>query len=354
MDQPLVSVAMAVCNAERFLAEAIESILDQSLRDFEFIIVDYGSRDNSKPIILSYAAKDNRVKFREIRPCVLPAARNAGCFLARGRYIAIMDADDVSLPNRLSWEVEYMEKHPPVALLGGAVEWVDSSGRTFHVFRHPSDNRQLKSELVTHCVFWHPTIIMRREAFAAVGGYRPAFVCAHDYDLALRIAEKYECANLEQIVLKYRVHPTQLTFDKQREQTLCKLAARASAAARAKGRPDPLDTVQEIASSTLGALGIGELAQRNSIVADGHVWILNMIAAGDYAAALAAARLITESDVSHVESWPVSELYLLIARLYWRDKKFWKCIVATGQAVLVRPVLIGRPLKPVLQKLGLA
>jgi hypothetical protein len=352
MDQPLVSVAMAVCNAERFLAEAIESILDQSLRDFEFIIVDYGSRDNSKPIILSYAAKDNRVKFREIPPCVLPAARNAGCFLARGRYIAIMDADDVSLPDRFSWEVEYMERHPETALLGGAVEWVDSSGRSFHIIRHPTLSDELKSEMATHCTFWHPTVMMRREAFGAVGGYRPAFVCAHDYDLELRLAEKFECANLEQIVLRYRIHPSQLTFDKQRQQTLCVLAARASAAARSKGKPDPLDTVQEITPSVLAALGIEELAQRNSVVAGGHAWVRNMIAAGHSSAALAAARLIIESDLSHVEPWLVSELYLIIAKLYWREKKVWKSILAGGQAVLARPILIGRPLKSLLHGLA--
>ena len=354
MNQPLVSVVMAVCNAERFLAESIQSILNQSFRDFEFIVVDYGSTDNSKFIISSYVARDNRIKVHEVRPCVLPAARNAGCFLAQGRYIAIMDADDVSLPDRLSSEVDYMERHPQVALLGGAVEWMDSSGRPFHTHRHPTDNCEIKFELLTHSVFWHPTIIMRKEAFVLVGGYRPAFVCAHDYDLALRIAEKYECANLEEILLRYRVHPIQLTFHKHRQQTLCKLAARASAVARSKEQPDPLDTVREITPSTLATLGVEETAQRNSVVTDGRIWIRHMMTAGDYAAALAAARRIVESSLDHVEPYQVSELYLSVAELYWREKRIWKCVIAAGQAVLARPILIGRPLKPLLHRLGLA
>jgi glycosyltransferase involved in cell wall biosynthesis len=353
MTGPLVSVVMPVCNADRFLAQAIESVLGQNFVDFEFIVVDYGSTDNSKPIISSYAGGDSRIKFHEVPPCVLPAARNAGCFLARGRYIAVMDADDVSLPDRLSREVGYMESHPQVALLGGAVEWVDPSGRPFHVFRHPTESGKLKSEMATHCTFWHPTVIVRTEAFRAVGGYRPAFVCAHDYDLELRLAEKFDCANLEEIVLKYRVHPWQLTFDRQRLQTLCKLAAQASAAARSTGQPDPLDALQEITPSVLDALGIDELVQRSSVVTDGHIWIRNMITAGDYAAALAAARRILESNLDQVDPWQVSELHVLVARLYWRDKKFWRYILAAGRAVLVRPILIGRPLKPLLHKLGL-
>ena len=100
MNEPVVSVAMVVCNVERFLAEAIESILAQTYRDFEFVIVDFGSTDRSKEIIAGYAAKDSRVKLHEIPHCGLAEARNAGCFLAQGQYIAIMDADDVSLPER--------------------------------------------------------------------------------------------------------------------------------------------------------------------------------------------------------------------------------------------------------------
>src|SRR6516225_9438340 len=89
MNKPIVSVVMVVCNVERFLAEAIESILAQTFRDFEFIIIDYGSSDRSRSIISSLAAKDKRIKLHEIPHCILPEARNAGCFLAQGQYIAL-------------------------------------------------------------------------------------------------------------------------------------------------------------------------------------------------------------------------------------------------------------------------
>src|SRR5215471_1046885 len=98
MDKPLVSVVLVVCNVDRFLAESIESILAQTFREFEFIIVDFGSTDRSIVIISDYVAADNRIQFHTVPHCGLGEARNIGCSLAQGRYIALMDADDVSVP----------------------------------------------------------------------------------------------------------------------------------------------------------------------------------------------------------------------------------------------------------------
>src|SRR5579872_49842 len=128
MNEPLVSVVMVTRNADRFLAESIESILGQTFRDFEFIILDFGSTDKTKAIVSSYAAKDSRVRLHEIPSCGLAEARNAGCSLARGKYIAIMDADDVSVPERLALEVEFMENNPGVGVLGGVTECIDATG----------------------------------------------------------------------------------------------------------------------------------------------------------------------------------------------------------------------------------
>ena len=130
MKNPLVSVVMVVCNVERFLGEAIESILGQTYRDFEFVIVDFGSSDKSKEIISSYAARDSRMKLHEIPHCGLAEARNHACSLAQGQYIAIMDADDISVPERLAWEVEFLDAHPQVGVVGGAVDWVDATGKS--------------------------------------------------------------------------------------------------------------------------------------------------------------------------------------------------------------------------------
>ena len=111
-----VSVVLVVQNVDLYLAEAIESILAQTFTEFEFIILDFGSTDRSSEIATAYAARDCRIRLHHIRSCGLAEARNAGCALAKGKYIAIQDADDISLPDRLQRQVEFMEMHTDVGL----------------------------------------------------------------------------------------------------------------------------------------------------------------------------------------------------------------------------------------------
>src|SRR5580693_2039955 len=132
MKKPLISVVMAICDVEHYLGDSIESILGQTFQDFEFIIVDFGSTDKSKEIASRYGAKDSRIRLHEIAPCALAEARNTACRLAQGKYVAVMDSDDVAVPDRLRWEFEFMEKQPTVGLLGGATEWIDSAGRSLY------------------------------------------------------------------------------------------------------------------------------------------------------------------------------------------------------------------------------
>ncbi|SRR5258708_11913929 len=353
MNQPSVSVVMAVRNVERFLAEAIESVLGQTFRDFEFIIVDFGSTDRSTSIISSYAAKDIRIRYHEIPTCVLPTARNAGCYLAEGQYIAVMDADDISLPARLEWQVEFMEKHPEVGLLGAATEWIDARGRSSGVHAFPIEDSEIRSTLATRCPFWHPTVFMRRKAFVSVGGYRDAFIFAHDYDLELRISEQFQCSNLKNVVLKYRIHPSQVTYTKQKEQTLCKLAAQVSASSRRERKPDPLDGVPKIGPALLAELGVGEAVQQNAMAAHCRNWIRSMTAVGEYSVALEAATNLLQSERAFVERWQIAELQLSMAELYWKQYRFRKGIFATVQALLTRPAVIGKPLRPLLRRLRL-
>ena len=348
MTEPLVSVVMAVCNVERFLAEAIESILSQTFTDFEFIVVDFGSNDDSKSIVTQYAGRDDRIRFHEIPVCTLPIARNAACLMARGRYVAVMDADDISLPGRLAIEVDFFEGNPGIALLGGAIELIDSTGRPLGICSHPTDSREIRSELTTHCTFWHPTILVSTEALTSIGGYREAFVYAHDYDLELRLAEKYECANLPDVVLKYRVHSAQVTLQKQRQQTLCKLAAQVSATSRKCDNLDPIDDVSEITPALLEELGIDYAAQQNALASDCWTWVRNMKEAREYTAALNAARLMLGSKPVHVERWLIADLQLLVAQLYWKQGRFIKSLLAACHAVITRPLILGRPFRLVL------
>ncbi len=350
MNSPLVSVAMVVCNVDRFLAESIESVLRQTFTEFEFIIVDFGSTDKSKSIISCCAAKDSRVKLHEIPHCGLAEARNVACSLAQGEYIAVMDADDVALPNRLSAEVDFMEKHPDVGLVGGATEWIDATGRGWGIHECPTEDREIKSALPVYHPFFHSSLLIRRQAFALVDGYRSAFAQAEDYDLTMRISEQYRCANLKHVVLQYRIHAYQLSLQQRRQQTFGKLAAQASALSRRNGNPDPLNEAVEISPAMLARLGITYAKQQQEVALDRHQWIRNRSTVGEYSLALDAALEMLQSDLEHVERWLIADLRLLAARLYWKQRKFVRSCLIAAHAFMMRPIIAGRPAKQLLRR----
>ncbi len=348
MNNPLVSVTMVVCNVERFLSEAIESILCQTFTNFEFVIVDFGSTDNSKTIISRYAAKDRRLRFYEIPHCGLAEARNAASSLGRGKYIAVMDADDVALPGRLSAEVDFMEKHPDAGVVGGATEWIDASGTGWGIHECPTEDQEIRSALPLYHPFFHPALLMRREAFELTGGYRSAFAPAEDYDLTMRMSELYKCANLKQVVLKYRIHTYQLSLQKRSKQTFGKLAARASALSRARGGPDPWNTIEEITPESLSEQGIPQSEQQREVALDRYQWIRNMCSVGEDSLALTAANEMLHSESEHVDRWLIADVRLLAARLYWRQGKLTKSCLAAVQVLMMRPIIVGRPIKQLL------
>jgi len=358
MKSPLVSVAMVVCNVERFLGEAIESILDQTFGDFEFVIVDFGSTDKSKDIISSYVTKDRRIKFHEIPHCGLADARNQAFLLAQGQYIAIMDADDISVPQRLAWEVEFLEENPQAGVVGGAVDWVDAAGKSLHstwaALHPPVGNREILSALRTENPFWQPSVLMRREAFTVVGGYREAFAPAEDYDLWLRISEKFEMANLAQVVLKYRIHPNQVSILKHRKQNISSLAALLSAKSRSSGTPDPMEGVAEITPELLVGLGIDEGKQRAALVAGYKYWMQIMMAAKEWPTALSAGNeMLNLSDQKHLGARAIADMRLEVAQLYWKNNRYSMSIISAARAVVTRPRVAGRPLARLLHRFGL-
>ena len=353
MTKPIVSVVMVTCDVDRFLAESIESILGQTFRDFEFIIADFGSTDKSKSIISDYAAKDRRIKFYEISHRSLAKARNAGCLLAQGEYIAVADGDDVSDPNRLQWEVEFLEKYPQVGALGGAGEWIDSAGRSLFIAQHPLDDGEIRSALLTHSVLWHPTALIRNDAFIKVGGYRPVFVQAEDYDLWLRIAQHFQLANLDRVVLKYRIHPNQISMRGRTEQTFCILAAQLAASSRREELPDPLDSAEAITPAALAGWGVTHVRLQRALFSDRRQWIRHMCMAGEYSFALQAAIESLQSDLKDIEPWQVADLELMVAQLCWRQKEYAKSLLAVTRALAARPLIVGRPIRSALRRFGL-
>jgi glycosyltransferase involved in cell wall biosynthesis len=252
---PAVSVVLAVHNGERYLREAVESVLAQSLSNFELVAIDDGSTDATGAILADYAANDSRIVVHRQANAGVAEARNRGFTLASAPLVANLDADDVVLPTRLEQQREFMAHHPEVAVVGGAVSFIDAGGREFGEWRYPSTDAAIRSALAHTTPLAHSATTIRKDAFFAVGGYRRLLVPAEDLDLWLRIAEQHELANLAVVMVRYRVHREQATVRTFEVQALGSLGARIAARARAEGRPDPLDAIDRIDRGTL--LGIG-------------------------------------------------------------------------------------------------
>ena len=236
---PTVSVLMPVYNAEPYLAEAVESILSQTFTDFEFLIVNDGSTDRSPTILERYAARDGRIRLSSRPNTGYTVALNELLDLASGELVARMDADDVAVPQRLARQVDYLRAHRDVVCVGSAVHFIDAAGR-FLRDGHPGMNHEAIQEraLAGDCPLNHPSIMMRRAAVQAVGGYHAEFEPAEDLDLWLRLGEVGRLTNLPEVLMKYRQHTRSFSEQHQRLQ-LERSAAAVLAACRRRGIPEP-------------------------------------------------------------------------------------------------------------------
>lgn len=240
MGQPQVSVVIPVWNGERYLRQAIESILAQDFADFELIVVDDGSTDGSAVLAESFMS-DNRVSVRRQINAGVVAARNAGLQAARAEYVAFLDADDIAKPERLTKQVAYLRSHPEVAVVGSHITHFDDHHGVLRTQCFPDSPVEVARALETGNPLAQPAVMLRRSAALAVGGYREAFKHgAEDYDLWLRIVEKHPLANLPEALTLYRVHPGSLTHRRRPEQTLAALIAACAHRRRVAGMPDPL------------------------------------------------------------------------------------------------------------------
>lgn len=346
MSVPTVSVVMSVFNGQRFLCEAIDSILDQSFRDFELIVIDDGSTDGSVGILDSYQETDARVTVYHQSNKGLISSLNRGCDLARGKYVARMDADDVVIRFRLQYQVAFLEANPEVAVVGGAVEIINLAGGFVKTLSFPSRNCEIRSALLDWCPFIHPAVLIRRESLLSVGGYRQAVLDAEDYDLWLRMSERFHLANLAVVVLRYRVHPSQVSARKQRQMVISTLAARAAAVARRKGEPDPLDSISIITPSVLDHLGISEAAQHRAFARLCCGYIQAATDAHEYPIAISMlSEVLSASNRKNTDDCVLSDLRLLAARLYWHQRRFVSSTVSLGRAAITQPKSLGRLLR---------
>lgn len=198
-----VTVLLPVFNAELHVAEAVQSILRQTFRNFELLIINDGSTDRSLEVISSF--KDRRIRLvnNESNLKLIPTL-NKGIDLATGKYIARMDADDISLPQRLQKQVDFMESHPEVGVCG---TWFETLGNKKHIVKYPEKDGDIRIMMLYQTPFCHPSIVFRKEVFDRHGiRFLKEFIHAEDYEVWVRLATHTQFANLPEVLLQYRRH----------------------------------------------------------------------------------------------------------------------------------------------------
>lgn len=207
---PLVSVVMPVYNREVFVAEAVESILEQTFTDFEFIIVDDGSRDRSPEIIREYERRDDRVRFLTLEQnSGTAAAKNHGIEAASGKYIAGMDSDDVSLPQRLEKQVDFLRANPQIGAVGTRAPLTDECLKPFVDYRVPEKHAHIAYNIMLGRSVVGASLLIRRDLLIDVGGYELCRKRGNDIELVSRLISKTRFANIPEWLYLYRKHDVQ-------------------------------------------------------------------------------------------------------------------------------------------------
>jgi glycosyltransferase involved in cell wall biosynthesis len=254
-ESPRVSVIIPVYGQAQYLSRAIDSILTQTFRELELILIDDGSPDDSPAIVDDYARGDSRVIVRHQENRGISGALNAGLEIARGFYIARLDGDDIATPDRIARQVAFLDAHPEVGLMGGAITMIDESERKLGTFINPTDPSMLKTEMLVRNVV-SPTHMLRRDLLRELGGWRSTFDFAEDYDLMLRVADRANLGNVIDITGYYRMHPAQATSTHGHRQAALTRLARVSARYRSEGRLDPVPAHMWIDANSFAALDL--------------------------------------------------------------------------------------------------
>lgn len=205
-DKPLVSVVMPIYNAQQYLAQAIDSILSQTLKNFELILINDASIDKTLQIIRKYKRRDNRIRIiNNKKNLQMAQSLNLAISKAESDLIARMDQDDISLPNRLEVQYDFMKSHPNIAIVGNNIIIINEKNKIIGKRTYPTTSKGLKKILFRYSAFAHPTVMFRKYPFQKTGGYNLQKHPCEDIDLWFRLGIKHEFASIPIFLLKYRV-----------------------------------------------------------------------------------------------------------------------------------------------------
>lgn len=219
-DKPTVSIVIGAYNAQRFLAQTLDTLLAQTFRDFELIVADDGSIDRTPEILAEYAKRDSRVRSVRIPHGGIVDAANAGLEAARCELIARADADDLYMPDRLEKQVKYLAEHPECVAVGARMMIVEPYGSPIRESDHKLTHEEIEADLLKG-FGWampQPVTMLRKSVAMKVGAYRHDYPWSEDLDLFLRMAEAGRLANMPDILCKYRNHPGSTNWNKYKIQ----------------------------------------------------------------------------------------------------------------------------------------
>lgn len=212
MIKPLVSIIMAAKNEEKYLPQCLESIANQTYQNWELIIIDDGSIDSTKQIIVDFQKSiSNRVEYLFMESRGDGVCINHGMIKANGKYVARMDADDVMLPDRLAKQVEFLEQNANIGAIGGSAVFIDENEEIIGIRRNPKDNKKIKNSIEKFGYpIVHPTLMIRYEILAEVK-YREIWMASVDLPLWIDLKDKTDSANLDDVLIKKRLHTNSIT-----------------------------------------------------------------------------------------------------------------------------------------------
>ncbi|MCP9861487.1 glycosyltransferase [Cyanobium sp. Cruz-8H5] len=287
---PTISVLLPVYNAERYLREAIESVLAQTFTDFELIAVDDGSTDGSLAILREFERRDGRVRVISRPNTGIVGALNDGLAVCRGEFVARMDGDDVCLPERFERQVAYLRKHPEVVNVGTAVRFIDPVGRPLLEPAVLTEHESIDAALLsgaTHAMV-HPSLMYRSEVAKRLGGYDVTLTIAEDIDFYLRCGEVGLLANVAEVLLHYRLHSGSVSVAKAEESRVMQ------------------DRVLQTASRRRGleTVFVPRGVRVDASVAENHRrWVWWALAGGFKSTARLYALKAIVKEPAHIESW---------------------------------------------------
>lgn len=289
---PALSVLLPVYNGRRYLAAAIASIRAQTHADFEFIIVDDGSTDGAAAVINQAAARDPRIHVIRRPNTGIVGALNDGLAAATGKYVARMDGDDLAEPARLADQLAFLTAHPDCVAVGSATWLIDAGGDVVDFYTPPLDHAGIEQQLLVGNggALIHPTLMLRRAAVHAAGGYRREYDRAEDLDLFLRLGRHGTFANLPAPLLRYRLHTGSTNFVHREQQRA--LVARLVAAARSeRGLP------------SLPADGLSAAPADLPPSARHRGWVITALRWGRRRTAVKHALLAVQAEPTAADSW---------------------------------------------------